>query len=160
MGKHQHQKPGLDAEVYPDARIESFIKNNFIPVKIHIKEQPKTFERFGAQWAPTMQILDPDGTKRHQFEGFLPADDFLSQLKLGLAHSAFARQQWKEAESGYEDIVKTLPDSDAAPGAQYRLGVSRYKSNGKPTALQQTAEAFKTRYSDSAWAKKASVWAK
>jgi len=40
------------------------------------------------------------------------------------------------------------------------LGVSRYKSNGKPTALQQTAEAFKTRYSDSAWAKKASVWAK
>ena len=146
--------------MYPDARIESLIKNKFIPVKIHIKEQPKTFERFGAQWAPTMQILDPDGTKRHQFEGFLPADDFLSQLKLGLAHSAFARQQWKEAESRYEDIVKTLPDSDAAPEALYWQGVSRYKSSGDPTALQQTADAFKTRYRDSTWAKKASVWAK
>lgn len=78
--------------MYPDARIESLIKNKFIPVKIHIKEPPKTFERFGAQWTPTMQILDPDSTKRHQIEGFLPADDFLSQLKLGLAHSAFARQ--------------------------------------------------------------------
>ena len=102
--------------MYPDPRVQSFDSTNFIPVKIHIKEQPKTFERFGAQWTLTMQILDPDGTKRHQFEGFLPADDFLSQLKLGLAHSAFARQQWKEAESGYEDIVKTLPDSDAALG--------------------------------------------
>ena len=146
--------------MYPDARIESLIKNKFIPVKIHIKEQPKTFERFGAQWTPTMQILDPDGTKRHQFEGFLPADDFLSQLKLGLAHSAFARQQWKEAESRYEDIVKTLPDSDAAPESLYWQGVSRYKSSGDPTALQQTADAFKTRYRDSTWAKKASVWAK
>lgn len=107
-----------------------------------------------------MQILETDGTKRHQFEGFLPADDFLSQLKLGLAHSAFARQQWKEAESRYEDIVKTLPGSDAAPEALYWQGVSRYKSSGDPTALQQTADAFKTRYRESTWAKKASVWAK
>ena len=105
-------------------------------------------------------MLDPDGTKRHQFEGFLPPDDFLGQLKLGLAHSAFARQQWKEAESRYDDIVKTLPDSDAAPEALYWAGVSRYKSSGDPTALQQTTEAFKIHYQGSTWAKKASVWAK
>ena len=79
---------------------------------------------------------------------------------LGLAHSAFARQQWKEAESRYDDIVKTLPDSDAAPEALYWAGVSRYKSSGDPTALQQTTEAFKIHYQGSTWAKKASVWAK
>ncbi len=140
--------------------MESFINDNFIPVKIHIKEQPKTFERFGAQWTPTIQILDPDGAKRHQFEGFLPSDDFLAQLKIGLAHSAFARQQWKEAESRYDDIVKTLPGTDAAAEALYWLGVSRYKDSGDGAFLQRTAEAFKTRYSDSTWAKKASVWAK
>jgi hypothetical protein len=128
-------------------------------VKIHIKEQPNTFERFGAQWTPTIQILDPDGVKRHQFEGFLPADDFLAQLKLGLAHSAFARQQWKEAESRYDDIVKALPGSDAAAEALYWLGVSRYKDSGDGASLVQTAEAFKTSYKDSTWAKKASVWA-
>jgi hypothetical protein len=26
----------------------------------------------------------------------LPPDDFLAQLQLGLAHSAFARQQWND----------------------------------------------------------------
>jgi len=140
--------------------VERFINDNFIPVKIHIKEQPKTFERFGAQWTPTIQILDPDGTKRHQFEGFLPSDDFLAQLKIGLAHSAFARQEWKEAENRYDDIVKELPGTDAAAEALYWLGVSRYKNSGDGAFLQQTAEAFKTRYNDSTWAKKASVWAK
>ncbi len=140
--------------------MEKFINDNFIPVKIHIKEQPKTFERFGAQWTPTMQLLDPDGTKRHQFEGFLPPDDFLAQLKLGLAHSDFARQQWKQAENRYEDTLKTLPGTDAAPEALYWLGVSRYKDSGDGVFLQQTAEAFKNRYRDSTWAKKASVWAK
>ena len=140
--------------------MERFINDNFIPVKIHIKEQPKTFERFGAQWTPTIQILDPDGTKRHQFEGFLPSDDFLAQLKIGLAHSAFARQEWKEAENRYDDIVKELPGTDAAAEALYWLGVSRYKNSGDGAFLQQTAEAFKTRYNDSTWAKKASVWAK
>jgi hypothetical protein len=134
--------------------VESFINANYLPVKIHIKEQPKIFERFGAQWTPTIQVLDPDGTKRHQFEGYLPPDDFLAQLQLGLAHSAFARQQWNDAETAYNEILSTLPES------LYWRGVSRYKSSADPTALQQTAEAFKTRYADSTWAKKASVWAK
>jgi len=131
-----------------------------VPVKINIREQPQVFERFGAQWTPTIQVLDPDGTERHQFEGFLPADDFLAQLKIAFASSAFARQQWKEAERRYEDILNTLPDSDAAPEALYWRGVSRYKSSGDATDLQRTAEAFKTRYSGTTWAKKASVWAK
>jgi len=67
--------------------VEKFINAHYLPVKIHIKEQPKIFERFGAQWTPTIQVLDPDGTKRHQFEGYLPPDDFLAQLQLGLANS-------------------------------------------------------------------------
>jgi hypothetical protein len=90
----------------------------------------------------------------------LPSEDFLAQLKLGLAHSAFAWQQWKEAESRYDEILSTLHDADGAPEALYWLGVSRYKSSGDATALQQTAEAFKNRYTDSTWAKKSSVWAK
>lgn len=145
--------------MYPDPGVESFINDNYVPVKIHIKEQPQVFERFGVQWTPTMQVLDPDGTKRHQFEGFLPPEDFLAHLELGLAHSAFAGARWPEAESRYDDIVSRLPRSGVAPEALYWAGVSRYKNSGDATALRRTAEAFKTRYADSTWAKKASVWA-
>jgi hypothetical protein len=128
-------------------------------VKLHVKEHPEAFQRFGAQWTPTIQILDYEGVKRFQFEGFLPADDFLAQLKLGLAQVAFAKEDWKEAERRFRDIVETFPNTDAAPEALYWAGVSKYKGTGDATALGNTASAFKKRYPESTWAKKASVWA-
>lgn len=105
-----------------------------------------------------MQILDPEGNRRHQVEGFLPPEDFLGQLKLGLAHAAFAREDWKEAVRRFEDILDAHPGSDAAPEALYWRGVTRYKASGDPADLMETGAAFKTRYVNTPWAKKASVW--
>ena len=145
--------------MYPDEGVSNFISQNFIPVKIHIKEQPDTFKRFGAQWTPTLVILDPGGRERHRFEGFLPKDEFLAQLELGLAKSAFAREQWKEAEQRYRQIVERYPNSEAAVEALYWAGVAKYKGSGDARALTETAIEFKKKYPGSVWAKKASVWA-
>ena len=114
--------------------------------------------RFGVDWTPTIVVLDSDGTERHRIEGFLPKDDFLAQLMLGHAHIAFKRGRYEEAESRYREIVARLPDTDAAAAALYWAGVSRYKAKSDAAALEQTAEAFKTQYTDSSWAKKASIW--
>jgi hypothetical protein len=145
--------------VFPDPRVINFISQNFIPVKVHIKEQPQNFERFGAQWTPTEVLLDPDGTERYRFEGFLPAEDFLAHLQTGLARSAFERQHWQEAERLYRQVVEQFPNTELAPAALYWAGVSRYKATGNAAALGETAGQFKKRYTDSTWAKKASVWA-
>jgi hypothetical protein len=37
--------------------------------------------------------VDAGGEERFRIEGFLPADDFLSQLMLGAAQAAFKRQR-------------------------------------------------------------------
>lgn len=145
--------------MFPDERISSYINQHFVPVKIHVKEQPQAFGRFGAQWTPTEIILDPNATERHRFEGFLPADDFLAQLKLGMAKSAFAQNRFDEAEQLYREVVDEYPDSDAAQEALYWAGVSKYKRTGDAGALNETARAFQSRYTDSSWAKRASVWA-
>ncbi len=134
-----------------------------MPARVHVKNQAAEFRRFGerynAQWTPTLLILDPNGTERHRIEGFLPAEDLLAQLILGVGHSGFARQQWDEAERRFGEVVERFPNSDAAPEALYWAGVSRYKGKGDPKALGETARAFSQRYQDSSWAKKASVWA-
>jgi len=114
--------------------------------------------RFGVDWTPTILILDPDGQERHRIEGFLPQDDFLSQVMLGRAHLAFKNGRHEEAESRYREIVARLPDTDAAAEALYWAGVSRYKAKGDAVALKETAEAFKTQYAGSTWATKASIW--
>jgi hypothetical protein len=124
-----------------------------------VKEQPEAFERFGAQWTPTILILDPSGVERHRIEGFLPAPDFLAQLKLGLAHEARLLGDFAKAERLYRELADDPTAGEVAPEALYWAGVSKYKGTGEPGALAETGEAFKTRFADSAWAKKASVWA-
>lgn len=148
--------------MYPDPRVARFIGENFVPVRVHVREQADEFQRlgqrYGVQWTPTILVLDPSGTERHRIEGFLPAEDLLAQLELGLAHSAFARGEFAEAERRFRDVVERYPRSEAAAEALYWAGVSRYKATGDASALADTARQFKTRYTDTSWAKKASVW--
>jgi TolA-binding protein len=148
--------------VYPDERVARFITENFIPARVHVREQANEYkqlsERYGVQWTPTVLEVDPDGTERHRIEGFLPVDDFLAQLMLGLAHMAFKREAWADAERRFRQIVEQFPNSEAAPEALYWGGVARYKASGKADALGQTAQALTQRYQSSSWAKRASVW--
>jgi hypothetical protein len=149
--------------VYPDERVARFITDNFIPARVHVKEQAEDYrrfsERFGTQWTPTLLVIDPTRTERHRIEGFLPAEDLLAQLSLGLAHSAFARGEFSEAEQRFREVVDRFPSSDAAAEALYWAGVSRFKAANDGSALAETARQFRQRYQDSTWAKKASVWA-
>lgn len=129
-----------------------------------MREQAADFkrlgERYSAQWTPTILLLDQDGTERHRIEGFLPTDDFLAQLMLGLAHAAFKRQDWKDAERRFREVVDRYLQTEAAAEALYWAGVARYKASNDAAALADTAKAFSERYTDTSWAKKASVWAK
>ena len=148
--------------MWPDERVVRFVNENFLPARVHVKDDGEAFkrfsERFKARWTPTILVLDPDGVEHHRIEGFLPADDLLAQLMLGRAHMAFQQQQWQEAERRFREIVDQLPHTDGAPEALYWAGVAQYKATGDPAALKATARAFSTRYQDSTWAKKASVW--
>lgn len=139
--------------------MERLIREIFVPVRIHVREQPELMERFGANWTPTILLLDPDGTERHRIEGFLPPDDFAAQLVLGLGHMAFARGEFVEAERWFDRVLLDHPDSDSAAEAQYWRGVARYKRTGAAAELTEIYRAFQRRYGDSTWAKKASVWA-
>lgn len=149
--------------MYPDPAVSSLIGERFIPVRAHVRQQPEAFQQLGkrydAHWTPTILVLDSTGAERHRIEGFLPVDDFLAQLRLGLGHSAFAQGRFDEAGREFGAVETHHPDSDAAAEALYWAGVSRYKRSGDAAALRETARAFRERYTTSPWAKKASVWA-
>ena len=148
--------------MYTDPRVIRIIEDSFVPVRVHVKENAAAFkqlgERFGAQWTPTILIIDKNGQERYRIEGFLPADDFLAQLALGAAHTAFASGDYAAASRMFDDIVSRYPAGDAAAEAQYWAGVSRYKATGDAAALKDTARRFTEKFQDSRWAKKASVW--
>jgi len=148
--------------VWPDERVVSFVADNFIPARVHVKDDAEAFKKYGekyaAQWTPTILELDREGVERHRTEGFLPPEDFLAQLMLGRAKIDFQEKKWEEAAKMFRRIYEELPDTEAAPEALYWTGVTRYKDTNDPTALKETARAFSSRYTDSSWAKKASIW--
>ena len=124
-----------------------------------MKDQPETFRRFGAPWTPTQLVLDPSGKERFRIEGFLPAEDFLAQLKMAMGRLAFESERFGEAEQRFMNICNEHPAASAAPEACYWAGVSEYKERHEPSPLKETAELLMKRYPESEWAKKASVWA-
>ncbi len=148
--------------MWPDERVGSFVAENFIPARVHVKDDAEAFKKYGekyaAQWTPTILELDREGVERHRTEGFLPPDDFLGQLMLGRAKIDFQERKWEEAAKMFRRVYEELPDTEAAPEALYWTGVTRYKDTNDPTALKETARAFSSRYTDSSWAKKASIW--
>lgn len=150
--------------MYPDTRVAEFIENNFVPVRVHAREQSDQFKQLGARysalWTPTILFLDNNGDERHRIEGFLPVEDFLPQLLLGVGHTAFGEGNFADAQRRFSEVIERYPESDAAAEAQYWKGVSKYKASGDASALAATAHEFTKRYGDTQWAKKASVWAK
>ena len=145
--------------MYPEPRVDQLIRESFIPVRIQVRGNPGAMERWNVQWTPTILLLGPDGKEHHRIEGFLEATDFLAQLTLGLGHVAFAEKNWESAIARFGEVLKSFPETDAAPEAQYWQGVARYKATNDPAALAQTARAFHDKYGDTTWAKKASIWA-
>ena len=146
--------------MYPDPAVEKYLTANFLPVKIDVRQRPDLMKRFGALWTPTLVFLDPAGTERYRFEGYLPPPDFLGHLMLGRGQVAFALNDWREAEKGFQGVLDHDPDSEIAPEALYWRGVARYRASESPAALAETAAEFTKRYVESSWAKKASVWGK
>ncbi|HEX5433850.1 MAG TPA: tetratricopeptide repeat protein [Candidatus Angelobacter sp.] len=149
----------MEAESYGDSQLASFIEQNFVPIGVHIKENPSGFGRFESVWTPTVIILDENGKERYRIEGYLPKDDFSAQLLMGLARVAVMKKQWPDAEKLFQQVLDKYPNTPVAPAAVYWLGVSKYQRTHDHHALGNVVTELKQRYPDSAWNKRAIPWA-
>jgi TolA-binding protein len=129
-----------------------------LPVRLHVKEQPKAFERFKAKWTPTLALLDSEGNEQYRIEGFLPADKLLARLQLGVAKAAFQRGQFADAEKHFRTVHEQYPDSEAAPEAIYWGAVAAYKATGSFQSMGPAGKLLQEKYPQSEWAQKGSVW--
>ena len=115
--------------------------------------------RFSVKWTPTIIILDSDGDEHHRFIGFLPPEDFIGQSILGRGKAGFNLEYFDQAIQCFQELLIRYPKTDAAPEAQYFLGVSKYKASHDPRELKSNFEILQRDYAGSEWTKKAQVYA-
>jgi hypothetical protein len=147
----------MGAVTYPDSRVAEFINSRMIPVQFLYDMQPYSSD-YNVKWTPTIIILDEDGKEHHRIVGFLPPDEFIPGLLLGMAKVNFDRDNFDDALSDLSKVFNGYPKSSAAPEAIYLNGVAQYKSTHKPEPLKEAFERLRREYPQSEWAKRATPY--
>jgi len=135
------------------------VEKNFVPLQIEFNKNKTMVNRFSVKWTPTIILLDSDGGEHHRFIGFHSPEDFIGQIMLGRAKAEFDQDHFEQAIQCFQEVLVRYPKADAAPEAQYFLGVSRYKASHDPKQLRLGLEALQRDYPNSEWTKKAQVYA-
>lgn len=144
----------MDTVSYPDKKVSEFINNSLIPLRVRSDAQPISTD-FNLKWTPTLIVLDTEGKEHHRTVGFLPPEELIPSLLLGIARIHFDLNEFKEALSDLKKILSDFPESSSAPEAVYLKGVCLFKSTNNPEGLKQAYEHLQREYPQSEWTKRA-----
>jgi hypothetical protein len=144
----------MDAVTYPDANVVACIAKNVIPLRIAFDSEPYAAD-FTVKWTPTLVFVDENGKEHHRTVGFLPSDEFIPSILLGVAKTYYELDCFLEALDNLEKIISGFAKSGPAPEAVFLRGVCGYKHTHDPKPLKQAYEKLNTDYKESEWAKRA-----
>jgi hypothetical protein len=144
----------MDAVTYPEEAVVDFVMANTIPLRLRSDAQPYAAD-FNLIWTPTLISLDTDGREHHRTVGFLPPEDLIPSVLLGIAKTGLGTGRFAEALAHLESILNDYPESGDAPEAVYWRGVGRYKSTHNPKPLKEAYERLASQHSGSVWTRRA-----
>lgn len=146
----------MDAVSYPDNAVASFLFEKVVTLRIPAGDP--LAGQFKVLWTPTLVTLDWYGKEHQRTVGFLPPEELVPSVLLGMAKADFAGQQYNEAIIHLNMLLAGYPESGAAPEAVFLSGVCRYKSSKDPKPLKEAYERLASGYPASEWVKRASPY--
>jgi len=143
----------MDAVTYPDKNVAEFLMNNLIPLRVPYNTEPLATD-FNLRWTPTLIVLDANGKEHYRMIGFIPPEEFVPYLLLGIAKTYFDLGEYNSAIGALDKIISSYPESLAAPESIYLRGVCGYKTTHDIKPLKTAYEKLTKEYPQSEWAKK------
>lgn len=147
----------MDAVTYPDTNVVDFTKNELVSLRIPADSEPLSTE-FTLRWTPTLIILDTNGKEHSRTIGFIPPEEFIPTILLGMTRTYFDLRQFDPAITCLERIITNYPQSFAAPEAIYYRAVCGYKTIHDVGGLKRAYERIAKEYPSSEWARRASPY--
>jgi thioredoxin-related protein len=147
----------MDAVTYPDETVGEFIQQNLVPIRVPFDAKPLS-EQFNVVWTPTLVLLDQDGKEHHRTTGFLPPEELIPSLLLGIGKLHFDKKRLEDAISRFDELLAQYAHSHAAAEAVYYRAVSRYKATNKAEPLKEAYQELQANYPSSEWAQRAAPY--
>jgi hypothetical protein len=144
----------MDAVTYPKNEVVEFLNKAVIPLRIPSDAKPLA-DDFNLKWTPMLVVLDWNGKEHQRTVGFLPPEELIPSLLLGIAKTHFDLDQFGDAMVMLDKILSDHGGSGAAPEAVFLKGVCGYKSTHNPSPLKQAYEKLQATYPTSEWTKRA-----
>ena len=144
----------MDAVTYPNEKVIEFMNANLVAIKVPSDSKPLA-DDFNVRWTPTLIVLDSSGKEHSRTVGFLPPEELIPSLLLGIAKTRFDTDQFPETIESLERLVLEYPKSGSAPEAIFLRGVAGFKATHVAAMLKGAHERLKAEYPDSEWAKRA-----
>jgi thioredoxin-related protein len=146
----------MSTVTYPEYEVQQFLTDHFTPVRLDVNRALAVAHRYNQKWTPTLLVLNEEGVEHHRVIGYLPPEEFRAELNLGLAKAYFDRDALENAIVHFRETVIHFPETWTAPEAQYWLGVTRYRAEGKTDGLKAEWNILMERWPESRWARSAS----
>jgi hypothetical protein len=147
----------MDAVTYPNEKVIEFVNKNLVGLRVPFDSQPLAKD-FNVKWTPTLVVTDWDGKEHNRTVGFLPPEELIPSLLLGVAKCSFDADQFDQAIPLLDALLTDYPWSSAAPEAVFLRGVSGFKSSHDPKPLKEAFERLRVEYPASEWVKRASPY--
>ncbi len=144
----------MDAVTYPDQKVAAFIEEEIIPLRVSSDAIPLS-QDFSVKWTPTLVVLDIAGKEHYRTVGFIPPEELIPSLLLGMGKSCFDLDELSLAIEDFDRIIREYAKSHYTPEAIYLRGVSLYKNTHQVQHLKQLYEKLRDEYSQSMWATRA-----
>jgi hypothetical protein len=147
----------MDTVTYPDDHVAHFIEEHFIPARVRTKDNPQLMKEYSVIWTPNVVITDDNGKVHHRIEGFLPPEDFLARLSLGVGKFHLDRDEFDNAAERFQEIADRHHGTDAGAEALYWLGVAHFKKSHDKSELQSSWRQLADEYPNSDWTKRSKI---
>jgi hypothetical protein len=147
----------MDAVTYPALTVIEFIANNMIALRVP-PDNKKLMSKFNITWTPTLLVLDAKGKEHHRSVGFLPPEELIPSLLLGIAQYHFEVERFAESLKCLEQLLTKYPKSKSAPEAIFIKGACSFKNTHNPGLLKEAYQELSAVYPQSEWTQRAAPY--
>src|SRR5512135_701950 len=98
----------MDAVTYPNDEVVKFISGKIVPLRVTSDAQPLSSD-FNIAWTPSLITLDSNGKEHHRTVGFLPPEELIPSLILGMGKCDFELDRFDSAIAHFDSLLAGYP---------------------------------------------------
>ena len=143
----------MDEVTFADPDVMNFMEH-VVPLRLPVNSGSHSSD-YRVSWTPTLVVLDYYGREHQRTVGYLPPEEIVGWLLLGMGKVSLDYGQFSEAVIQFNTLLNGCAACASAPEAVYLRGVARYRTSRAPEALKEIHKQLQSQYPASEWTKRA-----